>query len=169
MCAAIDALFANSSDETLSQDEREYAQAQLRQIGDISAMVNAIVGAVLFTLLFLTGNTMMQSVRERIPELAVLKAIGFSDGMLTVLVLVESLLLCLVAALAGACGRSGGVPGDGVSGHRRRGTPIERNRVWRGNCAGARTRERLAARAARATNDDRRFLGGSLRGSACTS
>ena len=101
MCAAIDALFANSSDETLSQDERAYAQAQLRQIGDISAMVNAIVGAVLFTLLFLTGNTMMQSVRERIPELAVLKAIGFSDGMLTALVLVESLLLCLAAALLG--------------------------------------------------------------------
>ncbi len=101
MCAGIDALFANSSDETLSQDEREYAQAQLRQIGDISTMVNAIVGAVLFTLLFLTGNTMMQSVRERIPELAVLKAMGFSDGMLTALVLVESVLLCLVAALLG--------------------------------------------------------------------
>src|SRR4030095_4626959 len=64
-------------------------------------MVNAIVGAVLFTLLFLTGNTMMQSVRERIPELAVLKAIGFSDGVLTALVLVESVLLCLVAALLG--------------------------------------------------------------------
>ena len=101
MCAAIDALFENSSDETLSQDETAYAQAQLRQIGDISAMVNAIVGAVLFTLLFLTGNTMMQSVRERIPELAVLKAIGFSDGMVTTLILTESVLLCLVSALLG--------------------------------------------------------------------
>ena len=101
MCATIDALFSNSSDETLTQDEAEYAQAQLRQIGDISAMVNAIVGAVLFTLLFLTGNTMMQSVRERIPELAVLKAIGFSDGMVTALVLVESVLLCMVAASLG--------------------------------------------------------------------
>lgn len=101
MCAAIDALFSNSSDETLSQDEAAYAQAQLRQIGDINAMVNWIVGAVLFTLLFLTGNTMMQSVRERIPELAVLKAIGFSDGMVTTLILSESVLLCLVAALLG--------------------------------------------------------------------
>ena len=101
MCATIDALFSNSSDETLTQDEAEYAQAQLRQIGDISAMVNAIVGAVLFTLLFLTGNTMMQSVRERIPELAVLKAIGFSDGMVTALVLVESVLLCMVSATLG--------------------------------------------------------------------
>jgi putative ABC transport system permease protein len=101
MCATIDALFSNSSDETLTQDEAEFAQAQLRQIGDISAMVNAIVGAVLFTLLFLTGNTMMQSVRERIPELAVLKAIGFSDRMVTGLVLAESALLCMVAAVLG--------------------------------------------------------------------
>ena len=101
MCAAIDALFSNSSDETLTQDEAAYAQAQLRQIGNISVMVNAIVGAVLFTLLFLTGNTMMQSVRERIPELAVLKAIGFSDGKVTALVLVESVLLCMVAASLG--------------------------------------------------------------------
>ena len=83
VCAAIDALFANSPDETLTQNETEYAQAQLRQLGDVGAMVNAIVGAVLFTLLFLTGNTMRQAVRERIPELAVLKAIGYSDGMLT--------------------------------------------------------------------------------------
>lgn len=101
MCAAIDALFLNSSDETLTQDETEYAQGQLRQIGDISAMVNAIVGAVLFTLLFLTGNTMMQSVRERIPELAVLKAIGFSDRTVTVLILTESVLLCLGSAMLG--------------------------------------------------------------------
>ena len=101
MCATIDALFANSPDETLTQNETEYAQGQLRQIGDIGAMVNGIVGAVLFTLLFLTGNTMTQSVRERIPELAVLKAIGYSDGMVTALVLMESALLSLMAALLG--------------------------------------------------------------------
>ena len=101
ICAAIDALFANSPDETLTQNEAEYAQSQLRQLGDVGLMVNAIVGAVLFTLLFLTGNTMRQAVRERIPEFAVLKAIGFSDGMVTALVLAESMLLCVVAALLG--------------------------------------------------------------------
>jgi putative ABC transport system permease protein len=99
--AAIDALFANSSDETSTQNEAEYAQSQLRSLGDVGVMVNAIVGAVLFTLLFLTGNTMRQAVRERIPELAVLKAIGYSDGMVTALVLAEAMLLCLVAAAAG--------------------------------------------------------------------
>jgi putative ABC transport system permease protein len=101
ICAAIDALFANSADETLTQNEAEYAQSQLRQLGDVGLMVNAIVGAVLFTLLFLTGNTMRQAVRERTREFAVLKAIGYSDGMVTALVLAEATLLCVVAALLG--------------------------------------------------------------------
>ena len=104
VAAAIDAEFANSPDETLTQDEKSYVQSQLRQIGDVGAMVNGIVGAVLFTLLFLIGNTMMQSVRERIPELAVLKTIGFSNGLVTWLVIVESLLLCVLAALLGLAG-----------------------------------------------------------------
>jgi putative ABC transport system permease protein len=56
---------------------------------------------VLFTLLFLTANTMMQSVRERTPELAVLKTLGFSDGKVLALVLVEAFLLCVFAALIG--------------------------------------------------------------------
>jgi len=102
--AAIDAVFANSPDETLTQDEKEIVQGQIRQIGDIGTVVNGIVGAVLFTLLFLIGNTTMQSVRERIPELAVLKTIGFSDGTVTGLVLAESLILCILAAALGlAC------------------------------------------------------------------
>ncbi len=110
ICAAIDALFMNSPDETLTQDEKQYVQSQLRQIGDIDFMVTAIVGAVLFTLLFLSGNTMMQSVRERIPELATLKTIGFSDRLLTALVIGESLLLCVLAALLGLGAAAGIFP-----------------------------------------------------------
>jgi putative ABC transport system permease protein len=101
VAAAVDKLFRNSPHETKTQNEKEFAQAQIKQVGDIGFMVNAIVGAVLFTLLFLTGNTMMQSVRERIPELAVLKTVGFTDGMVTTLVLAESILLCLIAAFVG--------------------------------------------------------------------
>jgi putative ABC transport system permease protein len=97
----IDALFANSSNETRTQTESALAQMQLKQIGDINFIANAIVGAVLFTLLFLTANTMMQSVRERTSELAVLKTLGFSGGKVLALVLVEALLLCAFAALAG--------------------------------------------------------------------
>jgi putative ABC transport system permease protein len=97
----IDALFENSSYETRTQTESALAQMQLKQLGDINFIVNAIVGAVLFTLLFLTANTMMQSVRERTPELAVLKTLGFSDTKVLLLVLVEALALCLFAAAVG--------------------------------------------------------------------
>ena len=101
ICAAVDALFVNSAYETVTQDEKAYVQGQLRQLGDVSLMANAIVAAVLFTLLFLTGNTMMQSVRERTPELAILKTVGFSDRSVTMLVLIESVLLCVLAASLG--------------------------------------------------------------------
>ncbi|WP_028079735.1 ABC transporter permease [Solimonas soli] len=101
IAAQIDKLFENSQDETKSQSEKEFTQSFLKQFGDINFIVKAILGAVFFTLLFLTGNTMMQSVRERIPELAVLKTLGFSDGKVTLLVLAESLLLCLIAAALG--------------------------------------------------------------------
>lgn len=97
----IDAMFANSSVETRTQTESALAQSQLKQLGDINFIANAIVGAVLFTLLFLTANTMMQSVRERTSELAVLKTLGYSDTKVLVLVLVEALLLCLFAAALG--------------------------------------------------------------------
>jgi putative ABC transport system permease protein len=97
----IDALFANSSDETKTQPANDFALTFLKQLGDIGFVVHAILGAVFFTLLFLTGNTMMQSVRERIPELAVLKTLGFTDGKVVGLVIAESLLLCVIAALIG--------------------------------------------------------------------
>jgi putative ABC transport system permease protein len=97
----IDALFANSMFETQTQSEKDWLRGQIGQIGDIAFFVNAIIGAVMFALLFVTGNTMMQSVRERIPELAVLKTYGFSDLGLVSLVLAESLVLCSVAAAIG--------------------------------------------------------------------
>jgi putative ABC transport system permease protein len=101
VAAAIDKHFANSSDETKTQTEKEFAQSFIKQQGDISFIVTSILGAVFFTLLFLTGNTMMQSVRERIPELAVLKTIGFTDGAVVALILAEALVLCLIAAFLG--------------------------------------------------------------------
>jgi putative ABC transport system permease protein len=97
----IDALFANSPDETRTQPANDFAMAFIKQFGDIGFVLRAILGAVFFTLLFLTGNTMMQSVRDRVPELAVLKTMGFSDGKVLALVIGESLLLCLIAAFIG--------------------------------------------------------------------
>ena len=56
---------------------------------------------MLFALLFVTGNTMMQSIRERVPELAVLKTYGFSNLAVNLIVFAESALLCVTAAAVG--------------------------------------------------------------------
>jgi putative ABC transport system permease protein len=106
----IDGLFANSMFETQTQNEKDWLRGQIAQIGDMGFFINAIIGAVMFTLLFLTGNTMTQSVRERIPELAVLKTYGFSNAAVMSLVIAEALLLCLVAAIIGLAIAAGAAP-----------------------------------------------------------
>jgi putative ABC transport system permease protein len=106
----IDALFANSPDETKTQPAKDFAMAFIKQLGDVGFVLRAILGAVFFTLLFLTGNTMMQSVRERVPELAVLKTLGFGDAAVLGLVMAESLLLCVAAALVGLALSFGAIP-----------------------------------------------------------
>jgi putative ABC transport system permease protein len=102
--AEIDRLFANSPDETKTQPEKEFAIGFAKQIGDIGALVTRILIAVFFSILILTGNTMAQAVRERIPELAVLKTVGFSDRTVTGLVLAEALVLLGLGALVGMLG-----------------------------------------------------------------
>ena len=97
----IDALFANSPDETKTESERQLAADSVKQIGDIGFVVSAIVGAVFFALLFSVGAVMMQSVRERTPELAVMKTLGFTDRSILLLVLAEALVLCLFSAAIG--------------------------------------------------------------------
>ncbi len=98
---AIDAEFANSPWETRTDTEKAFAASWVKQMGNIEFLILSIGGVVFFTLLLVTGNTMAISVRERIGELAVLKAVGFSDRFVLVLVLVESLA---VAALGGTLG-----------------------------------------------------------------
>jgi len=97
----IDAMFENSTDETKTQTERDFNLGFIKQIGDIGLMVRWILFAVFFTLLLVVGNTMAQSVRERVPELAVMKTLGFTDSGVLALVLAESLVLCLGGGLAG--------------------------------------------------------------------
>ncbi|MDZ3824771.1 MAG: ABC transporter permease [Pseudoxanthomonas sp.] len=115
VAAAVDARFENSPDETKTQAEAEFQLGFLRQFGDIGFIMNAISGAVFFTILILTGFTMSQAVRERIPELAVLKCLGFTDRAVLWLVLAEALLLCALGALAGmllASAVTGALPPD---------------------------------------------------------
>jgi putative ABC transport system permease protein len=94
----IDGLFANSPYETKTSTEKAFAQSFANQMGNIGAIVRYVVSAVLFGMLLVIGNTMAQSVRERTNELAVLKTLGFSNGLVLVLVIAESCLLALAGA-----------------------------------------------------------------------
>ena len=97
----IDAMFANSSAETKTATEKAFVSDFAKQIGDIGSIMIAIASVVMFFILFVAGNAMAQSVRERINELGVLKTLGFSDGRILALVLMES---CTIAILGGGIG-----------------------------------------------------------------
>jgi putative ABC transport system permease protein len=97
----IDRRFANSANATQTDSLLELAQSQLQSIGDLNFLIRAIVSVVLVALLFATATMMMQSIRERTPELAVLKTLGFTDRALFLLVLVEAVAVFVAAA---ACG-----------------------------------------------------------------
>jgi putative ABC transport system permease protein len=97
----IDTLFANSPHETRTQSESDLASSQVQRIGDIDFLAHAVTAAAFFALLFATGALMMQTFRERTPELAVLKTVGFEDRRVMALILAEALLSCLMGAAIG--------------------------------------------------------------------
>jgi putative ABC transport system permease protein len=101
MGAKFDSMFANSSAETKTTTEKGFVEGFAKQIGDIGAIMIAILVAVLFTMLLVAANTMAQSVRERTSEVGVLKTLGFSNAAVLTLVLSESVL---IAVLGGALG-----------------------------------------------------------------
>ncbi|HVR40125.1 MAG TPA: ABC transporter permease [Thermoanaerobaculia bacterium] len=98
---AVDAKFANSPAETKTDTEKAFMRGFAEQMGNIGAIVTAVLSAVFFTILLVAGNTMAQAVRERTGELGVLKAIGFSDVQVLVFVLAESLLLAVIGGAIG--------------------------------------------------------------------
>ena len=101
VATAIDAISANSDHETKTETANAFTASFLSQLADIGLIVTGIMAAVFFTLILLTGNTMAQAVRERIPEIAVLKTIGFTNRSVLSLVLAEAVLL---VAIGGAVG-----------------------------------------------------------------
>lgn len=101
LARTIDSRYENSSDETKTQTEKDFNLSFAKQIGDIGLIVGWILFAVFFTLLLVVGNTMAQSVRERIPQFAVLKTLGFSDLSVLKLVLAETALLCTLGGVLG--------------------------------------------------------------------
>jgi putative ABC transport system permease protein len=101
IAAAIDRLFVNSPHATRTFSQRQLAQASVESIGQVGLAVQMISGAVFFALLFSVGAVMVQAGRERTGELAVLKTLGFTDGAVLMLILVETLVFCIVAAALG--------------------------------------------------------------------
>ena len=95
---AIDRHFANSTHATKTDSLRELAQMQLQSIGDLNFLIRAVVSAVLVALFFATTTMLMQSVRERMPELAVMKTLGFADSVLFLFIVAEAAIVCVVAA-----------------------------------------------------------------------
>jgi putative ABC transport system permease protein len=101
VAAKIDAMFANSPSETKTNTEKAFVSDWAKQVGDIGKIMMWIVAMALFTILLVAGNTMAQAIRERTNELAVLKTLGFGDGRILRMVLLESLL---IAAVGGGLG-----------------------------------------------------------------
>jgi len=98
---AIDNLFSNSPYETTTQSESTFMTAWLKQVGNIELLILSVGGVVFFTLLLVTGNTMAIALRERVRELALLKAVGFSNKFVMFLVLAESLVVALIGGSIG--------------------------------------------------------------------
>jgi putative ABC transport system permease protein len=98
---AIDNLFSNSPYETTTQSESTFMTAWLKQVGNIELLILSVGGVVFFTLLLVTGNTMAIALRERVRELALLKAVGFSNQFVMFLVLAESLVVALIGGSIG--------------------------------------------------------------------
>ena len=101
MAKQIDTQFANSFYETRTETEATFAVNWMKQTGNIGLLVITIGGVVLFTLLLVTGNTMAMSVRERTSELAVLKALGYSNRIVLMLVLAESVVISVLGGSLG--------------------------------------------------------------------
>jgi putative ABC transport system permease protein len=110
---AIDAEFANSPNETKTETESTFAANWVKQFGNIQFLIGSIGTVVFFTLLLVTGNTMAISVRERTSELAVFKAIGYSDRFVLFFVLAESLVIAVIGGGLGLLLAVGAVPGLG--------------------------------------------------------
>jgi putative ABC transport system permease protein len=98
---AIDNAFANSPNETRTASFRENSQQAMQSIGDLDFAIRSIVSAVLVALLFSVATMMMQTTRERTPELAVLKTLGFSHQAVFLLLVGEAVVTCVVGAVIG--------------------------------------------------------------------
>jgi putative ABC transport system permease protein len=104
---AIDSRFANSADETSTQDEATFNKGFAAQLGDIALVTTLVAGSAFTAILLIVGTTMALAVRERTNEVGVMKTLGFSSGRVLRMVLAESLLLAFIGAGLGMLGAIG--------------------------------------------------------------
>jgi putative ABC transport system permease protein len=101
IASQIDAMFANSAAETKTATEKAFMQGFANQMGNIGALLTAVAAAVFFTMLLVTANTMGQSIRERLNEIAVMKTLGYSSFGVTAMVLAEAILVTAIGGVLG--------------------------------------------------------------------
>jgi putative ABC transport system permease protein len=101
VATAIDAMFENSSEQTRTETEKAFQQGFILMLGNIKALVYVIGLAVVFAMVFVAANTMIMAGRERTREIAVLKTLGFDDGLCMRLLMAESLIVALVGGVLG--------------------------------------------------------------------
>ena len=108
--AQIDAAFAGSPVPTRSATARNSVATVLNRITGVQTFVNAVVGTAFLTILIVIGGAMAQSLRERIPEFAVMKSFGFTSRLIVAVALAESIALCVAGAAAGLLVAQFGMP-----------------------------------------------------------
>lgn len=102
ICRKIDTSYANSTAPTYCVPLQLDAKSILDAVISMREMSFGIAGAGLFMILFLCANSIAESVRERVPEFAVLKTLGFGDREVAVLVFLEAALPCIAGAVLGS-------------------------------------------------------------------
>jgi len=99
----VDAMFQNSSQPTKTETEKAFQAGFISMIGNVQLLLTILGSAIVFAIMLVTVNTMMMAARERTTEIAVLKTLGFSDGLILRLVRGEALLVSLLGGVLG-CG-----------------------------------------------------------------
>jgi putative ABC transport system permease protein len=104
---AIDTRFANSADETSTNDEATFNKSFAAQLGNIALVVTLVVGSAFAAILLIVGTTMALAIKERTKEVGVMKTLGFSSPRILRMVLGESLLLSFIGAALGVGAAAG--------------------------------------------------------------
>ena len=100
----VDALFQNSSVPTKTETEKAFMLGFIAMMGNIQLLITSICSVVIFTIVLVAANTMAMSIRERVREIGILKAVGFQNNQILYLLLGESVFLSLSGTLLGSLG-----------------------------------------------------------------